>query len=1106
MCAQFHPKEDLVVSASLDQTVRVWDLSGLRNKTVSAAPHSPAMGGGDDSLRLGQNDLFGNPSVVVKYVLEGHDRGVNWAAFHPSLPLIVSGADDRYVKLWRYNDTKAWEVDTLRAHYNNVSCVLFHPHQELILSNSEDKTIRVWDMSKRTAIQSFRREHDRFWIMAAHPEKNLFAAGHDSGLLVFKLERERPAYDVHKGVLYYVKDRYLRTYECSSTRDVPVLAIRRNSTKPPISLSYNPAEKAVLICSDVEGGYYELYKVPADGKSNDSVTPKKGSGLCAVFVKRNRFAVLDTKTQMIWVKNLNGDATKQIPCPVHTDYIFTAGLGCVLLRSDDRMVLFDLQQRRKLGEIPTSTSIKYVVWSEDTRNPSVALLSKDTVILADRKLGQLCTISETIRVKSGAWDENGVFIYTTLNHIKYCLRNGDHGIIRTLEAPVYITAVRRNKVYCLDREGRNRVIIVDNTEYMFKLALMQRKYGEVLNMVRPGQNNLVGQSIIAYLQQKGFPEVALHFVKDEKTKFNLALECGKIDVATTCARALDDKESWHRLGAEALRQGNHQVVEIAYQRTKNFDRLSFLYLITGNTERLGKMLKIAEMRQDTMSRFHNALYLGDVAERVRILEEANQLSFAYITAATHNLTDQMESLAQKLGGNLPEVPDSSETRLLQPPIPIMRNETNWPLLTVSPGYFDNLEDHAAKFGGEAISAAEDVDAAGWDEDAGSSSALAAGADDGDTAGWGDDEDVLGEGEGSKAAAAGEEEEGGGWGDDEELAGLDEVEASSASSKDAFFVVPRHGPSARETWIKSSKLAADHAAAGSFETAMELLNQQAGIVNFEPLRPFFMTLATAAFSSFSAVSSTPSLLSPIHRNWNTGANLQKDGQPVLCLKLQQLIDRLKVAYTATTKGQFGEALAHFQYIMHALLFVVVDSRQAQNEVKELLELCKEYATGLRIELSKKDLPQGASSAVRQLELAAYFTTCKLQPIHRMLTLRAAMKAAHRVKNYATAASFARRLLELNPKPEIANEARKVVKFAESNPNDEHQIDYDERNPFVVCSRTFTPIYKNKPTVFCPYCNAAYVPSEAGKLCLTCNVAEIGKQATGHKVLAVGGNRD
>ena len=39
-------------------------------------------------------DLFGGAGAggdaVVKYVLEGHDRGVNWASFHPSLPLIVS--------------------------------------------------------------------------------------------------------------------------------------------------------------------------------------------------------------------------------------------------------------------------------------------------------------------------------------------------------------------------------------------------------------------------------------------------------------------------------------------------------------------------------------------------------------------------------------------------------------------------------------------------------------------------------------------------------------------------------------------------------------------------------------------------------------------------------------------------------------------------------------------------------------------------------------------------------------------------------------------------------------------------------------------------------
>ncbi len=35
-----------------------------------------------------------------------------------------------------------------------------------------------------------------------------------------------------------------------------------------------------------------------------------------------------------------------------------------------------------------------------------------------------------------------------------------------------------------------------------------------------------------------------------------------------------------------------QVVEMAYQRTKNFERLSFLYLVTGNMEKLKKMTKI----------------------------------------------------------------------------------------------------------------------------------------------------------------------------------------------------------------------------------------------------------------------------------------------------------------------------------------------------------------------------------------------------------------------------------------------------------------------------------------------------------------------------------
>lgn len=59
---------------------------------------------------------------------------------------------------------------------------------------------------------------------------------------------------------------------------------------------------------------------------------------------------------------------------------------------------------------------------------------------------------------------------------------------------------------------------------------------------------------------------------------------------------------------------------MAYQRTKNFDKLSFLYLITGNLEKLRKMMKIAEIRKDTSGQFQNALFLRDVVERVKIMK------------------------------------------------------------------------------------------------------------------------------------------------------------------------------------------------------------------------------------------------------------------------------------------------------------------------------------------------------------------------------------------------------------------------------------------------------------------------------------------------------
>merc|ERR1711971_467244 len=284
--------------------------------------------------------------------------------------------------------------------------------------------------------------------------------------------------------------------------------------------------------------------------------------------------------------------------------------------------------------------------------------------------------------------------------------------------PVYLTKMKGNsQVFMLNRECKPCSMNVDTTEYRFKLALINRKYDEVLHMVRNAK--LVGQSIIAYLQKKGYPEVALHFVKDEKTRFGLALECSNIDVALEAAKALDDKDCWERLGEAALMQGNHQVVEMCYQRTKNFDKLSFLYLITGNLDKLKKMMKIAEIRKDTSGQFQNALYLGDVEERVKILQGCGQTSLAYLTAATHGLSEQAEKIKETVDTEKSPLPEPSPgARLLQPPCAIAQSEQNWPLLTVSRGFFDSAMIAGKKAEGLSAGLAADAEDIGGEAEGG----------------------------------------------------------------------------------------------------------------------------------------------------------------------------------------------------------------------------------------------------------------------------------------------------------------------------------------------------------------------------------------------------
>ncbi|KAF9530156.1 coatomer subunit alpha-2 [Crepidotus variabilis] len=1067
MSAQFHPKEDLIVSASMDQTIRVWDISGLRK---GSSQHSNGPG---SSSGGGQNNFetFDNFSTV-KHVLEGHDRGVNYAQFHPTLPLIISAADDRSIKIWRMSETKAWEVDSCRGHFNNVSTAHFHPKHELIVSCGEDKTVRVWDLAKRSAIQTFRREHDRFWVLATHPNLNLFAAGHDSGLIVFKLERERPAFSVHQDTLYYVRDKYVRSYDFATGADLGLLSVRKFGSPyvPPRTLSFNPAERAVVLTISSDNGLYELTNLPqtAQGEVKDSsVDGKRGNGQSAIFVARNRFAILNKASQLIEVRDLANSVVKSIKPPVQTNEIFYGGTACLILSSTTSVVLYDIQQQKTIAEI-NSPPVKYVVWSNDSS--LVALMSKHTITIANKNFSQHSLIHETIRIKSGAWDDAGVFIYSTLNHIKYCLAQGDHGVICTLDNPVYLTRVKGKTVYCLDRSARPRTITFDPTEYRFKLALLKNNYEEMLHIIKT--STLLGQSIIAYLQKKGFPEIALHFVQDTNTRFELAIECGNLDVAMETAKTINRPDCWERLAQQALKQGNHKVVEKAYQQTKNFDKLSFLYLATGSAEKLKKMQKIADARGDPMSRFHNALYAGDVQGRIAVLRDVGLHPLAYLTAKTNGFDDLAAEILEAAGlteDDVDDVPNFGASTLKPPPVITPTTDLLWPSIAGAEGFFDKALVNGQFEGGESTYANGDA--------GGATGALDAWAKEEE-----EQEDI--------------DPEEGGWeldADGGEFHSAVESEEVVDADED-LGVGATPGPDETDLWVRNSPLAVDHVAAGAFESAMQLLNRQFGIVNFAQLKPLFLSIYRSSHIYLTPLPSLPPL--KLHIRRNTSDPTQTRVLPVAVRSLQSIRTDLADGYRFVSGNKLAEAKTTFRSVLELLLLVVLSSDEEARLWRETVTSAREYLLGVSIELERRRVvEQEPDNVTRGLELAAYFTQCQLQPPHMQIALRSAIGAFAKANNQAHAARFAKRLLELKPDPKIVAQARQRIAAGDRNPRNAVEIQYDEFTPFEICATSYTPIYKGSPSVHCPYTDAAYLPEYKGKLDSLVQLTEIGASASG-----------
>jgi coatomer protein complex subunit alpha (xenin) len=259
-------------------------------------------------------------------------------------------------------------------------------------------------------------------------------------------------------------------------------------------------------------------------------------------------------------------------------------------------------------------------------------------------------------VLSGCFDDNEAFVYSTHKHVKYLISDDSFGNIMSLTQHLYVICVAGSTLHYIDRAGVVGSTKVNMEECNYKMNVRKGRLAELNKQLASGA--LVGSLAVRYLEKQGLPELALKYEKDEKNKFALALASGNLEVALYSAIQLKKKDCFASLAAEAIKQANFQVAETCFQKMLAFDKLSFLYILTGNAQKLDKMMLLAKNKlKDPMLRYQIAVARGDIPEQVRLLAEVGQVALAYELANKHSLHDLIQPLAESISSNARYNPD-----------------------------------------------------------------------------------------------------------------------------------------------------------------------------------------------------------------------------------------------------------------------------------------------------------------------------------------------------------------------------------------------------------------------------------------------------------------
>ncbi|HEY9609688.1 AAA-like domain-containing protein [Allocoleopsis sp.] len=157
----FSPDGNLIASGSADGTVKVWTNKGELVRTLKG--HSSAIwdvefalvadnsgtkrptivsASADNTVKLWQLDGWAGTGAQPLLTLSGHTSEVFEVAVSTAGDVIASASADQTINLWKPDGTL---LKVLKGHQSGIRGVTFIPNSQIVVSASDDNTARLWN-------------------------------------------------------------------------------------------------------------------------------------------------------------------------------------------------------------------------------------------------------------------------------------------------------------------------------------------------------------------------------------------------------------------------------------------------------------------------------------------------------------------------------------------------------------------------------------------------------------------------------------------------------------------------------------------------------------------------------------------------------------------------------------------------------------------------------------------------------------------------------------------------------------------------------------------------------------------------------------------------